>query len=203
MILTLLSGRISILEFTLLIIGLVLAVSFHEFAHSWVAYRLGDSTAKLAGRLTLNPKAHLDPVGSLLLLLVGFGWGRPVPINTLNLENPRKDSALIALAGPFSNILLAGILSIPMRLNMPGTTVLFVLIAINVNLAIFNLLPIHPLDGFKVVWGALPAKLAFEWQKTAAYGMWVLLALLIFPGLGIIPIIYPITQTLLSLLLGS
>src|SRR3972149_10480167 len=143
------------------IVGLVFAISIHEFAHALIAYRLGDPTAKLAGRLTLNPASHLDPLGTLALLLVGIGWGKPTPFDPFNLRNIKRDSALISVAGAASNFLLAALISLPYlivyftgNLNAQIHSVyqiLAVVIWINLILGVFNLIPVHPLDGFKVL----------------------------------------------------
>lgn len=140
-----------------LIIALTLAITVHEFAHAWMGWRLGDPTAKYAGRLTLNPLAHLDPLGTLLLLLAGFGWGKPVPYNPHNLKHPRRDSLLIALAGPISNFLLALFFSIIFKhfyLGEEGSwffILFYFLIYVNLVLMVFNLLPIPPLDGSQIL----------------------------------------------------
>jgi Zn-dependent protease len=180
--------------------ALVTAVTIHEFAHAATAVRLGDPTPKLQGRLTLNPLAHLDPLGTLMLLLVRFGWGRPVQFDPFNLENPRRDAAIISLAGPASNLLLAGVLSIILRLtNSPFIPPFIVL---NVVLAIFNLIPVHPLDGGKILVGLLPpldaGKVDLFMQR---YGIFILI-LLIFPVFGtsfVFTIISPIINFLLEI----
>jgi len=183
MIFGLLSGQIGIISFIIWILSLISAVTVHEFAHAAAAWKLGDPTAKLSGRLTLNPKAHLDPLGTFLLLLTGFGWGRPVPVNVTSFEDPLKDYALTSLAGPASNLLLAFLLSFLGRLT-GSTLVLAPLIVMNINLGVFNLLPIAPLDGYRVVSGALPQKLAAGWENLSNLGPIFLLLLLLPIGGG-------------------
>ncbi len=176
--------------------ALVVSISIHEFAHAYVADKLGDPTAKLMGRITLNPKAHLDPMGTILLLFAGFGWGRPVPFDARNLTNPKRDAAIISFAGPFSNIILALLLSLVFRLfDGNGFIGLFLQLTVQYNLvlAIFNLIPVHPLDGFKVVNGFLPRELSYQWLQMAPYGMWILL-FLIFAG---------VTDKIIGPLLGA
>lgn len=151
------------------IVILIASIVVHEVAHGVAANKLGDPTAKLDGRLTLNPVKHLDPVGSLLvpgfLVITGapflFGWAKPVPYNPYNLKNPRRDEALIALAGPASNILIALCAAILFRVFMPGldtvfALILFMTVILNLVLAIFNLVPIPPLDGSKLLFAAIP-----------------------------------------------
>lgn len=203
------------IAFVAWIIALVTAISIHEFSHAFMADRLGDPTPRLQGRLTLNPLAHLDPMGTLLLLIARFGWGKPVVFDPFNLRNPRRDAALISLAGPVSNILLAGLLSLILRVllyaSVPSSVFLYVLfgliqpaIVMNVILAIFNLVPIHPLDGFKIVGGILPEEYARQWYELQSYGM-IFLLFLIFPFFGsVAPIhrfISPIINALLVLFL--
>ena len=134
--------------------GIILAIGIHEAAHCFMADYLGDPTPRSLGRLTLNPLAHLDPMGTLVILVTGlFGWGKPSPFDPYNLKNPRRDIALISLAGPVSNLLLAVLLSLPLRfLSVPSSLVpiAYSLISLNINLAIFNLIPIPPLDGSKI-----------------------------------------------------
>lgn len=199
-------------SFLIWVAALMAAITIHEFSHAYVADRLGDPTPKLAGRLTLNPLAHLDPLGTLMLILVRFGWGKPVPIDPFNLQNPRRDSALISLAGPGSNLILALILSLLLRLpvfsfiGLLGYLVIGLLkpvIILCVILAVFNLLPIHPLDGFKIVAGFLRDDLAQEWEELAGLGPFFLLFLILpfFGGSLIGNIISPIISFILSLLL--
>ena len=203
------------------LVALVIAITIHEFSHALVADRLGDPTPRLLGRLTLNPLAHLDPLGTLMLLIARFGWGKPVPFDPYNLRNPRRDAALISVAGPVSNILLAIVSAILLnlilgaRLSLVGIPfvglILFVvlnilhsLVALNVVLAVFNLIPIHPLDGFKIVGGLLPEEQAQQWYELERYGIFFLI-LLMFPILGrtapISNLITPIIDAILRILL--
>ena len=137
---------------------LVFSLCFHEFSHGYIAYRLGDHTAERNGRLTLNPFAHLDPIGSLMILFVGFGWAKPVPVNPINFSNPRIDMIKVAFAGPASNLLLAFIAGSINRFanyndffnNVILESTLFFFIYINIALAVFNMLPVAPLDGSQI-----------------------------------------------------
>lgn len=198
-----------------------LIISVHEAAHAYAAHLLGDDTARDFGRMTLNPLAHIEPFGTiilpLILVLFGlpvFGWAKPTPFSPLNLQNPRRDGALIAIAGPVSNLLVAFAVAFLSRLvfgnNIPAmfgsdifTTFVFPIVLFNVTLAVFNLLPVEPLDGFKVVGGLLPEGLAATWYSLAHYGPIILFVLLFTPGTNIIGrLISPLTSTILSLLLG-
>ena len=196
------------------LICLITAVTIHEFAHAWAADRLGDPTARAEGRLTLNPVAHVDPIGTLLLPLsllfvsggtFSYGWGKPTPFDPYNLANPKKDIALISIAGPISNLLLAVVCAILLRLLPPISAILLIpLIMTNLAIAIFNLIPIGPLDGQKILFGLLPRDLAYEFQSiTTRYGT-LLLIFLIFPFFGEAPIsalMNPVLNFFLSLLL--
>ena len=191
------------------VVGLVFAITIHEFAHALVAYRLGDPTAKLAGRLTLNPQSHLDPIGTIALLIVGIGWGKPTPFDPFNLRNIKRDSALISAAGALSNFLLAIALSIPYLIayftgNLSQTInmvyqVLSIVIWINLILAVFNLIPVAPLDGFKVLAGLLPRDWYNAFIQTERYGIFILLFLLITGAVG--RILFPIVSFLFSFLI--
>ena len=142
----------------ILIPVLLFALVFHEFSHAWVANRLGDPTARYAGRLTLNPMAHLDPIGGLMILFVGFGWAKPVPVDIRYLSNPRVDMMKIAFAGPASNLLLAFIGGTILRLGfVHGTMAMMIMFftQINIMLAVFNMIPIAPLDGSQIFSGLL------------------------------------------------
>lgn len=172
-------------------VALLLAITVHEFSHAWVANYLGDSTPKKAGRVTLNPFAHLDPLGTLMLLLVRFGWGKPVPINPNNFKNPRLGSALTGVAGPISNFLLANLLALIFKLSAVGGTEIgtFLLLAIYMNLVlmVFNLLPIPPLDGSKFLAPVFPV---LESRKAEMYGPFILIAFVLVGGTTfILPVI--------------
>lgn len=194
---------------------IIFLVSIHEASHAWVANRLGDPTAKHQGRISLNPMVHIDPLGTVILPLILivlsvvtqgglflFGWAKPTPFNPWNLENPRRDAALISFAGPTSNFIIAIIVGIIYRLIPFGNELLFVylqfLITITLVLGIFNLLPIAPLDGFKVVAGLLPKELSLKWERLERYGPIFLLAVIFFGA----PIISPLIGTLLNVFLG-
>ncbi len=175
------------------IVAILVAITVHEASHAYSAYRLGDRTAKAMGRVTLNPIAHLDPLGTVMLLWsavsgFGFGWGKPVPINPYNMRGvgPKTGMALSSAAGPLSNLVTAGILSLPLRLDLIPSYGLaeFVLIIamVNVFLALFNLIPIPPLDGFSVLLGFLPNREAASLSRLAQYGP-ILLLVVVFAGM--------------------
>jgi len=167
------------LIFAIVLVALVISLSVHEFAHAWVSDKLGDPTARYLGRVTLNPRAHIDPLGMLFLVVAGFGWGKPVPFNPANLKFPKRDSALIALAGPASNFILAIITATILKFVNPGSLVggaLYLLVFYNLMLGVFNLMPFHPLDGFKIVGGLLPNNLAIQWYQMQPYGIIILVA---------------------------
>lgn len=179
------------------ILALLLAITIHEFAHAWMANYLGDPTAKYQGRLTLNPLAHLDPIGTIFLLLAGFGWGKPVPINPNNLQDETIDGIKISLAGPFSNLLLATFLGLLIRF-IPFSTAVFnflvIIIVLNLILMVFNLLPIPPLDGSHILKLFIPAESYHLFQQL---GLPILFILLIFSNY--IPIIHIIISGTVSL----
>lgn len=205
------------------VMPLLLSVMLHEIAHGWVAMKLGDYTAKVTGRLTLNPKEHVDPVGSLLvpgfLLVMNapflFGWAKPVPVDYRNLHHPKRDMGLVAAAGPAANILLAiaFILMAHVLVFLPeGQMKIWAFqnlqngVALSIALAIFNLLPILPLDGGRIVSSLLPVRYSIEYQKTERYGFFILIGLLfIGPMIGIniigwfVNTLYPFFIGLLSL----
>lgn len=188
---------------------LLLALTFHEYAHGYVAYRLGDPTAKSMGRLTLNPIKHLDPVGTIIFFLIQFGWARPVPVNPVFFRNPKKDMLLVALAGPAANLLAAIACSLIAKgialilAFMPATTIgdtFFVLLHalftacvwINLVLCIFNFLPIPPLDGSRILTGILPHKMAMGFMKLERYSLFVFLVLIVFFRETLAKLILPI-----------
>lgn len=200
------------LLFILYGLALLVAITIHEFSHAAMADHLGDPTARLAGRLKLNPLVHIDMMGLLFLLFFGFGWGKPVPFDAYNLKEPRKDAALISFAGPLSNLILAIILSILLRLlNLFESHIIFSflsaifipIIYLNVILGVFNLLPINPLDGFKIVGGFLSDEAARQWYQLERYGL-IFLLLLILPLGGssmLNSIITPIISFIIKLLI--
>jgi Zn-dependent protease len=158
--------------------------------------------------MTLNPLAHLDPLGTLMILLVGFGWGKPTPFDPYNLQNPKRDSALIAVSGAVLNFLMAGAMSglyllnlslFRLELSFPLVAFISIFVRINLLLGVFNLIPIHPLDGFKVLGGFLPRNWYYDWIQMERYGF-IILLFLIFTGV-IGRIIFPITTALMNILL--
>jgi len=187
------------------IVALIIGITVHEYAHAWMAFRSGDATAKLSGRLTLNPLAHLDPLGTVFLFLVGFGWGKPVPTNPNYYHKP-SDEIKVSLAGIVANLIVAFILGIPIRiaLLMGHTidssltlTLLNIVIDINLVLAVFNILPVYPLDGSHIVEYFLDdhAKISFR-----QYGPFILLAVIIFDRISNFSILYTIMEPVLRLL---
>jgi Zn-dependent protease len=180
-------------------IGLLLALTVHEAAHAWAASRLGDPTARLQGRLSLNPVVHIDPIGTILLPLVAtlagvpiIGWAKPVPVDGRYLKNFRRDFMWIALAGPASNILLAILASLVVRALpfIPGAVGNIALVEplflfaqqffiVNIFLAVFNMLPVPPLDGSNVVAALLPRHLAYQWDQVRPYGIFILYGLML------------------------
>lgn len=188
------------------LVAIVAAITIHEFSHAAAADRLGDPTPRLQGRLTLNPRAHLDPIGTLMLILFRFGWGKPVQFDPFNLRNPRRDAMLIGLAGPASNLVSAVLVSLLLRISIFSSLSLlfYPFVTISVILAVFNLIPVHPLDGGKIIAGLLPRELAMEWETIMRQWGMVLLILLIFPWGGAAPVFYligPVISIILGLLL--
>ena len=196
---------------------LLLALTLHEYAHGYVAYRLGDPTARDAGRLTLNPLSHLDPIGTIAFFFIKFGWAKPVPVNPYYFKNPRKDMLWVALAGPITNLLLAVASALLLR-AMIGTATLIpesamlaailvplfnMLVAsvwINLVLCIFNFLPIPPLDGGRILTGLLPENLARTYASFERYGFIVILILAFSGVLG--TVIFPVIRFANNLLLS-
>jgi Zn-dependent protease len=196
-----------------------LGIPLHEWAHGWVAHLLGDETPEIQGRLSLNPFIHLDPVGTLAILLTGFGWGRPAQVNPYRMSrarNPRTGMALSALAGPVSNVIQAMVLAIPIRLGLLAmldtnqafrlAQVLFVAIQVNVGLAAFNLLPIPPLDGSRILVGIAPSHIADAIERMEPYAVYILLfVLFLLPQLGLDVVgllVRPLQQLLFRVILS-
>jgi Zn-dependent protease len=207
------------------IVSVLLAITVHEMSHAWMADRLGDPTARLSGRLSLNPLKHYDPIGTTLLFVtsfllffgapvIPFGWAKPVMYDPYNLKNPQRDAALISLAGPASNILISIIFAIILRFTLNPFSPVFIIsrllelfISINVSLAIFNLLPIHPLDGGKILIGLLPEKEGHELDLFLnRYGFFLLIFLIlpIINGNSILSsVISPVINLILKLFIPS
>jgi len=195
------------LAFVAWILAILFALTIHEFAHAYSAYLLGDNTAKQMGRLTLNPMSHIDPMGFMLLLFVGFGWAKPVPFNPYNLKNQRWGPAIVGLAGPFSNLLSVVVFGIVLKfLVMPlgvlPSNLLFqfllLLIFLNIVLLLFNLIPIPPLDGSKVLLSVIPDRYHEFKVKLEQRGPIVLLLLIIMDAFLPVSILGSLFQTVLS-----
>lgn len=178
-------------------VAFITGIAFHEFSHAWTANELGDDTAKRMGRVTLNPIKHLDPLGTILLLLIGFGWGKPTPVNPYRLRNGvKRGNLMVAAAGPLSNFFFAAAAALPLRLGLIDSVASFnnigdatgmeivglflvFTIYINVLLGVFNLIPLAPLDGFKVAVGLLPGELSRELDKLSKWGPGILMTLFV------------------------
>lgn len=207
-------------------VAIVVAITVHEFSHALSANLLGDNTAKRQGRLTLNPLAHLDPAGTAMIVFVGFGWGKPTPVNPARFSGGmRSGMAAVSVAGPISNVIVASVGAIPVKMGMlhPGIVgfslfrgetsdvwayLLGSIIFINILLAAFNLIPVAPLDGFKVVLGVLPRDLAAQWSQLERWGPLMLLGLIlsgfILPsGSLLVPIMRPLVNGLATIILGG
>lgn len=189
--------------------GLLLALAFHEYCHARVAVRLGDPTPEEDGRLTMNPLAHLDPIGALMLVFVGFGWAKPVQVQGQHFKNPLRDMAAVAVAGPLANIVLATVSIVAWRLLEasgaqgpvfdPLAAMLRTSFALNVGLAVFNLLPLPPLDGSRVLFWLLPARGAEVLARFEPYAPIALIALVVTGVLG--PVLRPLYAAVASLIL--
>lgn len=216
---------VTLLGFAVAIVG---AITVHEFSHALTANLLGDDTAKEEGRLTLNPLSHLDPMGTAMLVFVGFGWGKPTPVNPARFSSgARPGIAAVSLAGPISNVVAALAAVVPFRFGIlsddlvvgfslfrgdSGDVIAYMLgsiIFINILLAAFNLIPIAPLDGFKVVLGILPRDLAIQWNQLERWGPLILLGIIIsgfiLPGGGslLVPIMKPLVNGLAIIVVGG
>ncbi|HQI80385.1 MAG TPA: site-2 protease family protein [Deltaproteobacteria bacterium] len=196
-------------QIVLLIVPVLFSITVHEVSHGYAAYLFGDPTAKMAGRLTLNPVKHIDPIGMLVLFITRMiGWAKPVPVDPRYFKRPRQDMVWVSLAGPASNLVLAALTAAVLKLVGPSlaSTYLYplvimgqLMVMINVGLAVFNLIPIHPLDGSHIMEGLLPPKMAFEYSKLRPYGF-IILLLLIFTRV-VDFVIAPIITTIYGMLM--
>ncbi len=194
-------------------IALIPAFTFHEFAHAWVANYLGDQTAKNLGRLTLNPLKHLDVLGTIMVFVIGFGWAKPVPVNPANLRNGRRSMAVVAIAGPLTNLAIAGVLGFGFRFTglLDAQFVDYVLVTtiwLNCALLFFNLIPIPPLDGYRVLLGLLPEGAAIQYSRIGQVGPLALFGLMMLgqfiPGVDILgTIVVQPTEALMRALIGA
>ena len=204
-------------QISIMVVPILMAVTFHEVAHGWVAYKLGDPTAKEAGRLTLNPIKHLDLLGTIVFLVTRMiGWAKPVPVNPFNFKNPKKGMAWVAVAGPAMNILLAIFFTIVLKVlfmipvSRDSSLLIAILtplalmckigIIINVGFAVFNIIPVPPLDGSKILEGLLPMEAAVQYARLERYGM-LILVVLIFTRV-VDYVIFPIINVIAGALMG-
>jgi Zn-dependent protease len=193
--------------FILLAIPLLYSIIIHELAHGWVAYRMGDPTAKMLGRLSLNPLKHLDPIGTVMLFIFGFGWAKPVPVNFNNLRDTHKGMIYVSAAGIIANMLLAFMAFFLDRVLSPSpagilAAILYYLAQINIMLAAFNLIPLPPLDGSKILMGFAPAKFQYFLLRLEPYGFFIIIGLLYFGVLNpLIAFFRWVILTLISFLL--
>ena len=189
-------------------VALVVGITFHEFSHAFIADQLGDHRPRALGRVSLNPVAHIDPVGALIFVIAGFGWGKPVPVNVYALRPGRIGMAMVAAGGPVANVMVAVVGAVLYRvLEMSGAGG-FVLeigrwvVYFNLLLALFNLIPIPPLDGYNVLLAFLPPRAAFSVQRYAQYGIIVLLLLILLPGGPLFVLLAPV-RPLTEVLIGA
>jgi len=195
----------AVIFFSAIVTALVLGISFHEFSHAYIADTLGDGLPRKMGRVTLNPLAHLEPLGTIMMLVVGFGWGRPVPVNPNATRNPKAALGLTAAAGPVSNFVVAAVAGLPIKLDLVPwsspfnqsnalllslngwelkeylSVYLSAIVLFSLILGVFNLIPIAPLDGFKVAVGFLPRDLSIEFARLEQYGPVILIILFLLP----------------------
>jgi Zn-dependent protease len=200
-------GNFSIAQIAGIAVALIVGITFHEFSHALVADQLGDHRPRALGRVSLNPVAHIDPIGALIFVLAGFGWGKPVPINVYALRPGRVGMAIVAAAGPIANVVVAVVAAILYRvldLFGGGGFVLeigFWVVYFNLVLAIFNLIPIPPLDGYNAALAFLPPRTAFAVQRYAPYGIILLLLLVLLPSSPLsqlLGIAAPLTEALIG-----
>lgn len=188
--------------FILIAPPILLALTFHEFSHGWVANRLGDPTARLAGRLTMNPLAHLDPIGTIMLFIAHIGWAKPVPVNPYNLHNPKRDIVWVSFAGPGANLLMALAFGLVIRafdtggplssITLPHPVLIMIIYGVIINLALaaFNLIPIPPLDGSQILGGILPEEAEREYRKLDRFGPMLVIVLVMGGYLLNIPFLW-------------
>jgi Zn-dependent protease len=192
------------LAFALVAIPLLFSIILHEVAHGWVAYRMGDPTAKWSGRLSLNPLKHLDPIGTLMLFLVGFGWAKPVPVNFNNLSDRRKGLIYVSSAGIVANILLAFVALLFFRLFSPSSSgvvaiLVYYVVEINITLAALNLIPIPPLDGSKILMGMVSERTRYFLARLEPYGFFIIIG---FLYLGILDPLIGLFRWMIMTLIG-
>ena len=214
----------AIVFFSAIVTALILGISFHEFSHAYIADTLGDGLPRRMGRVTLNPLAHLEPAGTALMLIVGIGWGRPVPVNPYNTRNPKLALGTTAAAGPLSNFLVAAVAGLPMKLDLVPwmspfdkfrasllaangwqlddylSIYLSAIVLFSLLLGVFNLLPIAPLDGFKVAVGFLPSGLSEQFAQLERYGPIILITLLVLPFFTGTFVLFEIMEPVIKLL---
>lgn len=206
-----------LLKLSIMLVPGMLAITCHEVSHGFVAWHFGDPTARMLGRLTLNPLKHLDPIGTLMIFFIGIGWAKPVPVLFENLHNPRKNMIWVAAAGPITNLLLAIVSALLLRgavaLDNPAAVspLAFVIeplllmlafsVYINLLLAIFNMIPVPPLDGGRVLVGLLPFRQAQTWSRIEPYGMLIIIVLVFFTNLFSI-VLSPVLSAAIHLLAG-
>jgi Zn-dependent protease len=201
-------GNASLAQLLGIAVALVVGITFHEFSHAFLADQLGDRRPRALGRVSLNPMRHLDLVGSLVFVLAGFGWGKPVPVNVYALRPGRIGMAAVAAGGPIANVVVAVVAAVVVRLldmaNASGFAVELALAIVlyNLLLAFFNLLPIPPLDGYNALLAFLPPKYAFTVQRYAPYGVIILLLLVFIPG-SPLGILFDAVQAVARLLVGA
>jgi Zn-dependent protease len=190
--------------FILIAIPLLYSIILHELAHGWVASKMGDQTAKMMGRLTLNPLKHLDPIGTLMLFIVGFGWAKPVPVDLGNIRNYRQGLILVSSAGIIANVAIAFIAILLSRILEPAPSsatakALYYTAQINIILAAFNLIPIPPLDGSKILMGFVSERMQYALSKLEPYGFFIIIGLLFFGALD--PVIR-VFRSIITFLIG-